>query len=392
MRSLAKCLNVEDFRCRAISRLPEPVFAFLEAGSEDEITFRRNREAFANWCLLPKPLVDVAHIDAGTTLLGQKLTWPFIVAPTGMPAFMHRDGDLGLAMAAQASGALFTLSTMATRSIEEVAEACPGPKAFQLYMFRDRGFTRELVQRAKSAGYAALMLTVDIQIPSNRERDKRSGMVLPPKLRPSTLFAMIQKPFWCINTLGGSMELANFRDQRSDSDVTLLQFIAQQFDPSVTWADLEWLAREWGGPLAVKGILRPEDAVRCLKSGATSVILSNHGGRQMDCVPSPMEVVEATIDAVAGTGEVIVDGGVRRGTDMLKAMALGASGCMAGRPGLYGLAAAGTPGATRVLQLLRAEFERDMALLGMPDIESISREGIIRLPDHDRKTMNESNG
>jgi L-lactate dehydrogenase (cytochrome) len=372
-------LNIEDYRKKAARALPEPVFAFVEGGSEDETSFRRNRDAFGKWALVPSALADVSRIDASCSVLGQAVAWPMIVAPTGMPGLLHPDGEIAIARAAAATGALYTLSTMATRSIEEVATAVPGPKAFQLYIFRDRGITRELVQRARAADYRALVLTVDIQVPSNRERDKRTGMTIPPRLTPATILAMARRPRWCLNNLLHPIKLANFAGDRADPGMPLLSFIGQQFDPSVTWDDLEWLAAEWGGPLAVKGILNPADAQRCIASGASAVILSNHGGRQLDTAPSPMDVLEATLDRLGGNGEVIVDGGIRRGTDMLKALALGANACMAGRPGLYGLAAGGQAGVQHVFELLRAEVERDMALLGTPGIAAIGRDNVIAL-------------
>ena len=379
MAALDKCLNVDDFRVRAQRALPKPIFGFLEGGAEDEVTCARNRKAYGDWALLPSVLTDVANVDASRTVMGQKLAWPFVVGPTGMPGLLHPDGELAIARAAAKVGALYTLSTMSTRSIEEVAKASQGPKAFQLYVFRDRGITRELVQRARAAGYVALVLTVDIQVPSNRERDKRAGMVIPPRLTPASLLAMATKPRWCWNNIRHPMTLANFSGERADPGMPLLSFIAQQYDSTVSWSDLEWLTAEWGGLVAVKGVLNPKDAERCIASGASTVILSNHGGRQLDCAAAPMDVLQATLDRLAGRGEVIVDGGIRRGTDMLKAIALGANACMSGRVGLYGLATGGRPGVERIFKLLRDEFERDMALLGAASLRDVGADNILRL-------------
>lgn len=314
--------------------------------------------------------------------MGQALDWPFIIAPTGMPGLLHPDGELGLARAAEAVGALYVLSTMASRSIEEVATATRGPKAFQLYLFRDRGLTLDLIQRAKAAGYGALILTVDVQVPANRERDKRSGMVIPPRFGLRSMMEFARAPRWCWNVLvRRPVTLANFSGARATPGVPLMQFINEQFDPVLSWADIEWVARHWGGPLAIKGVLDPEDAHNALEHGATAIILSNHGGRQLDAAVSPLDVLPSVRQRLGQTGEIILDGGVRRGTDMAKALALGANACMSGRVGLYGLGAGGSAGATAALQTLRTEFLRDLALLGTPTLADLDGARIRHLHD-----------
>lgn len=378
MAAVDRCLNVSDFRSLARKRLPAPIFDFVDGGSEDEATLRRNRGAFGDYALVPRILGDVSMIDPSVQVLGQRVDWPLIVSPTGTPTLLHPDAELGIARAAAATGALYTLSTMASRSIEEVAAVTSAPKIFQLYIFRDREITRDLIKRAKAAGFAALMLTVDIQVSANRERDKRSGMVIPPRFGIGSLADFARHPSWCLGQLRHPMKLANFDGRRAEPGSTLIEFINQQFDPNIRWSDLDWIATEWGGPFAVKGVLHPDDAAKLADHGASAVILSNHGGRQLDNTASPLDMLPRVIDALSGRAEVLLDGGIRRGTDMIKALSLGASACMAGRPGLYGLAAGGTAGVQRVLQLLRTEFERDMALLGARTCEEIGSGNIIR--------------
>ena len=376
-KALRACINVEDFARVSRRKLPRPIVDFFDGAAEDERTMARNRAAFGDWALLPRAMNDVSRVSAQATVMGQNLAWPFVVGPTGMPGLLHPDGEIGIARAAEKVGALYSLSTMASRSIEEVAAATKGPKAFQLYLFRDRGITLELLQRAKAAGYKALILTVDVQVPANRERDRRSGMLIPPKFGLKTLFDFAQCPRWCWNVLvRRPVVLANFKGDRADPGVPLLTFINQQFDPSIKWADLEWVAQQWGGPVAVKGILAEDDAEMAVNHGAGTIVLSNHGGRQLDAAVAPLDMLPAIAERLDGRAEIIVDGGIRRGTDMLKALALGASGCMAGRVGLYGLGAGGAAGAEAVLGALRAEFERDLALLGVTEVSQIDRSRI----------------
>lgn len=377
---LRGCLNTEDFRSLARRRLPRPIMDFVDGGAEDERTMAANRAAFDDWSLLPATMNNVASVDARARVLGQQLDWPFIIGPTGMPGLIHPDGEIAIARAAERVGALFTLSTMASRSIEEVAAATSGSKAFQLYLFRDRAISLELLQRAKVAGYQALILTVDVQVPANRERDRRSGMVIPPRFGLRTMIDFALHPGWCWNVLARRpVTLANFRGDRADPGVPLLSFINQQFDPEIGWKDLEWVASHWGGPLAIKGILSPDDAILARDHGAGTIILSNHGGRQLDAAVAPMEMLPAVVERLDGSAEIIVDGGVRRGTDMLKAMALGAAACMGGRIGLYGLGAGGSCGAEAVLAALRAEFAQSLALLGTASLAQVDSSRIVHV-------------
>ena len=378
MSRLGRCINVADFRALARRRLPGPIIDFFDGAAEDERTMARNRDAFDDWSLIPSQMRDVSRVDASTTLMGQRVAWPFIVGPTGMPGLLHSDGEIGIARAAAAVGSLYTLSTMASRSIEEVAAATDGPKAFQLYLFRDRGLTRELIQRARASGYVAMILTIDVQVPANRERDRRSGMVIPPKFNARTVAAFARHPLWCYDVLvRRPVTLANFAGGRADPGVPLLSFINQQFDPAITWKDLEWVAAEWGGPLGVKGIMSADDAEAAVDHGADTVIVSNHGGRQLDGAAAALDMLPRIVNRLSGRAEIILDGGVRRGTDMLKAMALGAAGCMGGRVGLYGLGAGGAPGAVAALSAMRTEFDRDLALLGVTEADAVDRARVI---------------
>lgn len=377
-RKLDRLLNVAEFREMARQKMPGPIFAYLDGGAEDERTLDRNMRAFDDYGLLPGALHDVSVPDPSATIMKTPIEWPFIVAPTGMPGLFHPDAEIGLARAAADAGIIYCLSTMASMSIEAVAKATNGPKYFQLYIFRDRSITRELIQRAKQAGYKGLVLTVDIQVPANRERDKRSGLVIPPKPRLATLLAMARRPDWCWNVLVKQpVRLANFEGRRADPGSTVLQFINDQFDPTSTWRDIEWVCAEWGGPVAIKGLLSPTDVSAARDAGAKAVILSNHGGRQLDGAAAPIEVLSRACDAAQGQIEIILDGGVRRGTDMIKALCMGASACMAGRPGLYGLAAGGYAGAARVLDLLRREFIRDLQMMGATGIAQLNRTHLL---------------
>jgi L-lactate dehydrogenase (cytochrome) len=376
--SVARCFNIAHLRREAQKRLPASMFHYIDGGSDDEVTLRGNTAAFDKYELIPRYLVDVSKIDARTKLLGTTLEWPVFLSPTGMSRLFHHEKELGVARAAAKAGTLYTLSTLATTSLEDIAAATTGPKMFQMYILKDRELTREFVQRCKAARYDALCLTIDMPVAGNRERDKLTGMIMPPRFTFGSLLSFATHLHWTFNLLRHpDFRMANVMhrvDALGAGAMSLIDYVNSQFDRTVTWTDAAWLVREWNGPFVVKGVHSVEDAKRAVDIGATAVMISNHGGRQLDSVPAPVDCVAAIREAVGDKLELIVDGGVRRGTHVLKALALGANACSIGRGYLYGLAAGGQAGVERALTLLRAEVERDMALLGVNTVAEIGPE------------------
>lgn len=368
MSRLDRAVNIADLKRIARRRLPPPLFHYINGGSDDEGTRFENHRAFSSVKLVPEFLVDVSTLCLRTTLLGQELGWPVMLSPTGMSRLFHYQGERAVARAAHAAGTCYSLSTLGSCSIEEVASVNPGPKCFQIYVMRDRGITREFLQRCKEAGFTSLALTVDVPVGSNREREIRYGFSLPPRLKARTFLGMASRPAWCFRHLTQpSVQLANVAHlirQGSTDESSLMQYIADQFDPTVDWDDLAWMIEEWGGPFAIKGILSPADAVRAAAAGCSAIMVSNHGGRQLDESLTAFDALPGIVEAAGERCEIILDGGVRRGTDVLKALALGADACSVGRAYLWGLAAGGEAGVGRALQILRQELETGLALLG----------------------------
>ncbi len=377
---LDKALNIEDLRKIARRKLPKPLFNYIDGGSDDESNVQGNAHAYDAVKLVPEYLIDVANIDLSTSLLGREISMPLFLGPTGMTRLFHHEGESAVASAAAAAGTYYALSTVGATSIEDVAAVSSGPKCFQIYVMKDRGLTREFIQRCKDAEFDALMLTVDIPVASNRERELRYGFTMPPKLNFAGIMGFAARPGWVYRALTHPKpKLANVAHkipQGSSQSTSLMKYIADQFDPSVTWTDLEWMISEWGGPFAIKGILSPADARKAVNSGVTAISVSNHGGRQLDGALSAFEALGPIVDEVAGECEIICDGGIRRGTHVLKALARGATACSMGRPYLFGLAAGGQAGVARALELLRAEIERDMGLLGCRNISEINSKHI----------------
>jgi L-lactate dehydrogenase (cytochrome) len=381
---LDRICNIHEMRLAAKRSLPLPLFDFMDGGAEDERTLHRNTAAFDRWALLPSTGVDVSAIDTRTTVLGEPIGWPVVLAPTGITRMFHTEGERAVAPAAARADTIYTLSTMSSVSIEEIAGLTKGPKWFQVYCFKDRELTREFLQRAKSAGYKAICITVDVQVAANRERDKRSGITIPVRLTVASALQFAMRPLWCRAYFTSERPiLANVIHKIKEGSVdlsTVSAYINRQFDPSITWKDLEWMAGEWGGPVMIKGILSPDDAKRAKSIGARAVIISNHGGRQLDGAAAAMDALPRIADAVGNDLELILDGGIRRGTHVLKALALGAKTCMIGRPYLFGLAAAGEAGVDRALKLLKDEVTRDMALLGARNVGEIRRDMVVPVP------------
>jgi L-lactate dehydrogenase (cytochrome) len=377
MSRLDSVLNVEDLRKIARKKLPKPLFNYIDGGADDESNVLGNIHAFDSASLVPEYLIDVAQIDLSTKVLGREIAMPLFLAPTGMTRLFHHDGETAVSKAAAKAGTYYSLSTVGSTSIEDVAAACDGPKCFQIYVMKDRSLTREFIQRCKDANYDSLTLTVDIPVAGNRERELRYGFSMPPKLNLAGIAGFAARPGWVYRALTHPKAiLANVAHkipEGSSQSTSLIEYVASQFDPSVTWDDLEWMISEWGGPFAIKGILSASDARKAVDSGVSAIMVSNHGGRQLDGSLSAFEALGPIVDEVGGECEVICDGGIRRGTHVLKALARGATACSIGRPYLFGLAAAGQAGVTKVLELLRAEIERDMGLIGCRNIAEISK-------------------
>lgn len=377
---LRHCRNIDDLRRRAESKLPAPMFHYLDGGADDEVSLRRNTDAFDEYELLPNYLQNIEDIDLRAQVLGADLKLPFFLSPTGMSRLFHHHRELGVARAAEKFGTLYSLSTVGTASIEEVAQTVTCPTMFQIYILRDRELTREFVTRCKDSGFTALCLTVDTPVAGNRERDFVHGMSMPPRFGLKSLWSFATHPGWAFNLLRyPDFRLANVLhrvDALAKGTMSLIQYVNSQFDPTISWQDAEWIIGEWGGPFAIKGLQTAEDARRAVDVGASAIMISNHGGRQLDGTPAPIDCLAPMRDAVGDSIELILDGGVRRGTHILKALAMGADACSIGRAYLYGLGAGGQPGVERAMHLLRQELVRDMSLLGCRSLDDVTYEKV----------------
>lgn len=381
--AVERCHNVADLRCRARKALPGPIYHYLDGGADDEWTLRRNTAAFDEYQLLPRCLMDVRNVDTGTTILGKRSALPVMLSPTGMSRLFHHDKELAVYRAASKFGIPYVLSTMATTSLEEVAEAAKGTRLFQLYIFKDRGLTKELLERCKVTGYGGLCLTVDTPLAGNRERDRRTGFSLPPRLTLHSLLSFGTSFRWLVTLFRAPdfrlVNVAHKVESMSRGATSVIEYVNSQFDRTITWEEAAWLVDQWGGPFLIKGLQAPADVKRAQEIGATAVMISNHGGRQLEGTPAPVDCISMIREAVGDTLELIIDGGVRRGTHILKAIALGANAVSVGRPYLYGLAAGGQRGVERVIEILASELARSMALCGCRSIQDIGRSAVTKL-------------
>lgn len=382
-RRLRGVVTVDDLRRLAERRLPSGVFDYIDGGAGDERTLAWNAEAFSRIEFRPNVLRDVSELDTSVELFGRRYAMPLILAPTGYTRLTHSAGELSVARAAGRADVPYSLSTMSTRSIEEVAAASNGPKWFQVYTWKERGLVAELIGRAKAAGYEALWLTVDTAVLGNRERDTRRGFTMPPRIGPGTIVDGIFHPAWTwdfirhepliFSNVATSASATRGTTASGDEPMEMAQHVMHNFDQKLAWADVDWIRSLWDGPLVLKGIQTVEDAEQAVRMGVDGIALSNHGGRQLDGAPAPIELVEPVRQAVGDAATIICDGGVRRGDDIVKALALGADACSIGRPYLYGAAVGGERGVDHVLAMFRAGLERTMALCGRTRIAEIDR-------------------
>jgi 4-hydroxymandelate oxidase len=356
-----QAINLIELEAAARGKLLREAYDYYAGGAADELTLARNQEAFRQISLRPRMLVDISNLRTSTMLFGQPVSMPILIAPLAFQAMAHADGELATARAAASAGTIMIVSTLANNSIEDIAASCQANRWFQLYVYKGREITKNLIQRAEASGYKALVVTVDSPLLGRREKDVRNRFQLPPKLR--------------IANFEGEMLGCFPRDVR---DSGLFAYIAELYDRSLTWKDLEWMVSLTKLPVLVKGILRGDDAARAIECGAKGIVVSNHGGRQLDTAVSSIEALPEVVQAVGGRVDVLMDGGIRRGTDVLKALALGAKAVLLGRPVLWGLALDGQSGVKQALEMLRAEFELAMALSGCPTLDSITEDLIVR--------------
>lgn len=372
--------SIEDLRQEARRRVPRAIFDYADRGSYDEITFDRNLADLRTLQFRQRVMVDVSAQQLNTRILGEDWSIPVGIGPTGLTGLFHANGEMLGARAAQNFGVPFCLSTMSICSIEDVAGFVNKPFWFQLYLMRDRGFNQELLDRARAAKCPAIMLTVDMPVQGLRRRDPKNGLSIPPKLTLRNLFEVALRPTWALKVLTGRRRTFGNLEARMKGTgglKTLSEWIAQQFDPTVTWKDLAWLRERWAGKIILKGVLDPEDARLAVQHGVDALVVSNHGGRQLDGARSTISALPGVVDAVAGGCEVLFDGGVRSGQDVLKALALGARGCLIGKAFLYSLAARGEAGVTLALEIMKKELAVSLALTGANDVCKVTRDILV---------------
>ncbi len=375
------CYNFEDFRKLAKKKLPSPIFHYIDGGADDEVTLNRNTNAFNDCDLVPNILASVGEPDLSTTVFGRKIDMPIFLSPTAMQSLYTPEGDKASARAAEKFGTMYSMSTMASFSIEEIANISSGPKLFQLYVHKDQSITDDLIDRCRRANFDGLCLTVDTLVAGNRERDHRTGFTTPPKLTFESLLSFAMRPEWVFKYLTNKkFELANIKhktDKGTNIAKSVIDYINEQYDPKMNWKDAEYCIKRWNGPFALKGVMSVEDAKRAIDIGCTAIMISNHGGRQLDGSRSPFDQVKAISDAVGDKLEIILDGGIRRGTHVLKALAAGATACSFGKAFLFSLGAGGQKGVERLLDNMQKEIRRNMILMGCKKIEDLDASKII---------------
>ena len=375
------CYNFEDFRKLAKKKLPSPIFHYIDGGADDEVTLNRNTNAFNDCDLVPNILASVGEPDLSTTVFGRKIDMPLFLSPTAMQSLYTPEGDKASARAAEKFGTMYSMSTMASFSIEEIANISSGPKLFQLYVHKDQSITDDLIDRCRRANFDGLCLTVDTLVAGNRERDHRTGFTTPPKLTLESLLSFAMRPEWVFKYLTNKkFELANIKhktDKGTNIAKSVIDYINEQYDPKMNWKDAEYCIKRWNGPFALKGVMSVEDAKRAIDIGCTAIMISNHGGRQLDGSRSPFDQVKAISDAVGDKLEIILDGGIRRGTHVLKALAAGATACSFCKAFLFSLGAGGQKGVERLLDNMQKEIRRNMILMGCKKIEDLDASKII---------------
>jgi isopentenyl diphosphate isomerase/L-lactate dehydrogenase-like FMN-dependent dehydrogenase len=365
--------SVAALRAIAKRRLPRMVFDFCDGGAEDEITRDGNEAAFADWAFVPTPLNGTSARDQSILLFGERLSLPVLIGPTGLSGMLWPQGELAAARAAAAAGTVYIMSHASTVSIEELAQATSGPLWFQNFMYRDRGVTRSFAERAQAAGYRALVLTIDNQVLGQRERDLRNGFVIPPRVTWRSVADVARALPWALRMARAPITMANYVSETRKDIVSLGAYVAGLLDPTLNWKDVDWLRGLWRGPMLLKGVLHPDEARLAIEHGIDGIVVSNHGGRQLDTALASIRALPAVADAVAGRIPVLLDGGVRRGSHVVKAIALGATACLIGRPHLWGLALGGEAGVAQVLEIFRRDIDRVLALGGWDGIDRVDR-------------------
>lgn len=381
MTKAASAINIDDLRQLAKRRLPRMIFDYIDGGAEDEITLRRSVERFEDYEWQWNSLVDVTTLDTSTRVLGQPNPLPFFISPTASSRLFHpKEGELAVARAAQKAGIAYSASTLASQTLEDITDAAPDvPRFIQVYVWKDRGIVKEFLDRAKEAGFTGCILTVDAAVAGYRERDPRNGFSVPPRINAKTVSQVLARPGYLMDMVTSpKIRPANFRNTGGKSAGDVMSTINNLFDRSMDWKGAEWMANEWGGPFAVKGLSTKEDAVRAVEHGASAVWLSNHGGRQIDTSVPVIDLVPEVRAAVDDRIEVIADGGVRRGSHILKLLARGATSVAVGRAYLYGLAAGGEAGVSQAIGILKDDVERGLSLLGVPRLADLD-ESLLRL-------------